>query len=306
MKELQKGSNVKNTKADKIKKKFGIKNQDNTAKTKESLKQEVQAKGDTQKGRSSSDKTRPSGTMPESSTESWERKPSLSRTLPPSWRSRHSGAKYGRTARPIMMLLTGSKTEPKKTSISQLRNGPSTRPVIGNPRDATAWLTSGSNKWSAYTTNLPMPTAISSRTQNSPQSGWPRVWLSWYQTSKTPGTLKSTGLSHAYHLCTRPWPPSLQKGPTYLSKVTTCSPKFKKDAAAGAMAAKTNSSSTKPSLRRWDPRAVSSPRRRLTTRRPSIGCPTSGSSRASNSTRSAPLSPASCGKTWSRGRRSSA
>ena len=67
--------------------------------------------------------------MPESSTESWERKPSLSRTLPPSWRSRHSGAKYGRTARPIMMLLTGSKTEPKKTSISQLRNGPSTRPV---------------------------------------------------------------------------------------------------------------------------------------------------------------------------------
>ena len=44
MKELQKGSNVKNTKADKIKKKFGIKNQDNTAKTKESLKQEVQAK----------------------------------------------------------------------------------------------------------------------------------------------------------------------------------------------------------------------------------------------------------------------
>ena len=34
MKELQKGSNVKNTKADKIKKKFGIKNQDNTAKTK--------------------------------------------------------------------------------------------------------------------------------------------------------------------------------------------------------------------------------------------------------------------------------
>ena len=44
MKELQKGSNVKNTKADKIKKKFGIQNQDNTAKTKESLKQEVQAK----------------------------------------------------------------------------------------------------------------------------------------------------------------------------------------------------------------------------------------------------------------------
>ena len=34
MKEPQKGSNVKNTKADKIKKKFGIKNQDNTAKTK--------------------------------------------------------------------------------------------------------------------------------------------------------------------------------------------------------------------------------------------------------------------------------
>ena len=82
MEELQKGFNVKNTKADKIKKKFGIKNQDNTAKTKESLKQEVQAKGDTQKGRSSSDKTRPSGTMPESSTEGWERKPSLSRTLP--------------------------------------------------------------------------------------------------------------------------------------------------------------------------------------------------------------------------------
>ena len=41
MKEPQKGSNVKNTKGDKIKKKFGIKNQDNTAKTKESLKQEV-------------------------------------------------------------------------------------------------------------------------------------------------------------------------------------------------------------------------------------------------------------------------
>ena len=38
MEELQKGSNVKNTKADKIKKKFGIKNQDNTAKTKESLR----------------------------------------------------------------------------------------------------------------------------------------------------------------------------------------------------------------------------------------------------------------------------
>ena len=34
MKEPQKGSNVKNTKGDKIKKKFGIKNQDNTAKTK--------------------------------------------------------------------------------------------------------------------------------------------------------------------------------------------------------------------------------------------------------------------------------
>ena len=34
MKEPQKGSNVKNTKADKIKKKFGIKNQDNTANTK--------------------------------------------------------------------------------------------------------------------------------------------------------------------------------------------------------------------------------------------------------------------------------
>ena len=44
MEELQKGSNVKNTKADKNKKKFGIKNQDNTTKTKESLKQEVQAK----------------------------------------------------------------------------------------------------------------------------------------------------------------------------------------------------------------------------------------------------------------------
>ena len=44
-----------------------------------------------------------------------------------------------------MMLLTGSKTEPKKTSMCQLRNGPSTRPVIGKPQDATAWLTSGSN-----------------------------------------------------------------------------------------------------------------------------------------------------------------
>ena len=157
-----------------------------------------------------------------------------------------------------------------------------------------------------YTTNLPMPTTISSRTQNSPQSGWPRVWLSWYQTSKTQGTLKTTGLSHAYQLCTRPWPPSLQKGPTNLSKVTTCSLKSKKDAAGGAMAAKTSSSSTKQSLRRWDPRAVISPRPRLTTRRPSTGCPTSGSSRASNSTRSAPLSPTSCGKTRSRGRRSSA
>jgi len=34
--ELQKGSNVKNAKADKIKNKFGIKNQDDLAKTKES------------------------------------------------------------------------------------------------------------------------------------------------------------------------------------------------------------------------------------------------------------------------------
>ena len=41
---LKKGSNVKNAKADKIKKKFGIKNQDDMAKTKESLKQQVQAK----------------------------------------------------------------------------------------------------------------------------------------------------------------------------------------------------------------------------------------------------------------------
>ena len=214
------------------------------------------------------------------------------------------------------MLPTGSKSKPRKTSMSQLRNGqtsperrpskPSTRPVIGKPQDATALLTSGSNNWSAYTTNLPMPTTTSSRTQNSPQSGWPRVWLSWYQSSKTQGTLKTTGLSHAYQLCTKPWPLSLQKGPTYFSKVTTCSPKCKKDAVAGAMAAKTSSSSTKPSLRRWDPRAVISPRPRLTTRRPSIGRPTSGSSRASNSTRSVPLSPASCRKTWSRGRRSSA
>ena len=44
MKELQKGSNVKNTKADKIKKKFGIKNPRWHGKTKESVKQEVQAK----------------------------------------------------------------------------------------------------------------------------------------------------------------------------------------------------------------------------------------------------------------------
>jgi len=42
--ELQKGSNVQNAKADKIKKKFGIKNQDDIAKTKESLKQQVRAK----------------------------------------------------------------------------------------------------------------------------------------------------------------------------------------------------------------------------------------------------------------------
>ena len=42
--ELKKGSNVKNAKAAKIKKKFGIKNQEDMAKTKESLKQQVQAK----------------------------------------------------------------------------------------------------------------------------------------------------------------------------------------------------------------------------------------------------------------------
>ena len=49
MKEPQKGSNVKNTKADKIKKKFGIKNQDNTAKTSPGQSTETKAihkKGD--------------------------------------------------------------------------------------------------------------------------------------------------------------------------------------------------------------------------------------------------------------------
>ena len=108
-----------------------------------------------------------------------------------------------------MMLPTGSKTKPRKTNMSQLRIGqrspqrrpskPSTRPVIGKPQDATAWLTSGSNNWSAYTPNLPMPTTTSSRTQNSPQSGWPRVWLSWYQSSKTQGTQKL----EAYHMRTK-------------------------------------------------------------------------------------------------------
>ena len=57
--------------------------------------------GDTPKGQTSSGKTRPSGTMPNSATESWEIKPSISRTLPHSKRSSHSGTKYGRTTRPI-------------------------------------------------------------------------------------------------------------------------------------------------------------------------------------------------------------
>ena len=57
--------------------------------------------------------------------------------------------------RPITMLHTGSKTKPRKTSMSQLRNGqtspqrrpskPFTRPATGKPQDATAWQTSGSN-----------------------------------------------------------------------------------------------------------------------------------------------------------------
>ena len=52
--------------------------------------------------------------MPKSPTENWERKPSISRTLPHPKRSRHSGAKYGRTTRPITMVPTGSKTKPRK------------------------------------------------------------------------------------------------------------------------------------------------------------------------------------------------
>ena len=97
---------------------------------------------------------RPSGTMPKSSTESWEIKPSISRTLPHSKRSSCSGAKYGKTTRPITMVPTGSKTRPRKTSMSQLTNGqtspqrrPSkpTGPATGKPQDATTWLTSGSN-----------------------------------------------------------------------------------------------------------------------------------------------------------------
>ena len=129
------------------------------AKANKSLKKQVQAKAQRfrryAKRATSSGKIRPSGTMPKSSTESWEIKPSISRTLPHSKRSRHSRAKYGRTTRPITMVPTGSKTRPRKTSMSQLRNGqtspqrrpskPSTRPATGKPQDATAWLTPGSN-----------------------------------------------------------------------------------------------------------------------------------------------------------------
>ena len=53
-----------------------------------------------------------------------------------------------------MMLPTGSKTMPRKTSMFQLRNGqtspqrrpskPFTKPATGKPQDAMAWLTPGS------------------------------------------------------------------------------------------------------------------------------------------------------------------
>ena len=147
-----------------------------------------------------------------------------------------------------------------------------------------------------------MPTTISSRTQNSPQSGWPRVWLSWYQSPKTQRTLKTTGLSHAYQFMYKVLTSIITERAYIFLESSDLLPKVQKEAATGAMAAKISSSSTKPSLRRWDPRAVISPRPASTTRRPSIVSLTLGSSRASNSTRSAPLSPNSCGKTWSRGR----
>lgn len=82
-----------------------------------------------------------------------------------------------------------------------------------------------------------------SRTKNSSQSGCPKEWLSWYQKPMTQKTLKATSLSVAQQLCTRSWPPSLQKGPTSSSKATVCSTKCKKDATVEVMA---SSSSKKP------------------------------------------------------------
>ena len=190
MEELQKGSNVKNTKADKNKKKFGIKNQDNTAKTKESLKQEVQAKAQRLR--------------------QYTKRANFFRQN----KTFRDNAK--KLYRELEKKTITSRNPPSLVEVetfwSKIRENSKTH------NDAAHWIQDRAKEnqhvpTQEYTTNLPMPTTISSRTQNSPQSGWPRVWLSWYQTSKTQGTLKTTGLSHAYQLCTRPWPPSLQKGP---------------------------------------------------------------------------------------------
>ena len=124
-----------------------MKNQDDMAKANKSLKktspgQSTETQAIRQKGELLQAKQDLQGQCQKGSLESWEIRPSISRTLPHSKRSSHSGAKYGRTTRPaITMVPTGSKTRPRKTSMSQLRNGqtspqrrpskPSTRPATG-------------------------------------------------------------------------------------------------------------------------------------------------------------------------------
>ena len=135
-----------------------------------------------------------------------------SEELPHSLRWRHSGAEFERTTRPITMMPTGSKTNQGKPAciISEIiRRRHSNYKATGCDRVANFWLKQLTSLHpelgNAYNT-------ISKHRQQSPQ------WLTEGVTfvlpkQKTQRALK-TGLSHAYQLFTRSWPPSLQKGPT--------------------------------------------------------------------------------------------
>ena len=103
---------------------------------------------------------RPSGTMPKSSTESWEIKPSISRTLPHSKRSSCSGAKYGKTTRPITMCPLdprpgqGKPACPNSGMVRHHHRGDHQSHTQDQQLDSQRmWLTSGSNNWPAYTPN---------------------------------------------------------------------------------------------------------------------------------------------------------